>query len=188
MSITTQFYLLLSFIVVEMVGVAIYAVVSSEWFAKFFVDKIENAAVHVWNGKGYDPVKGKLIDTEMWEVYRYKIHGLYHTVDLSPAYPVVYEKRKRVIFARIGKAWADSIPGLDPVKYDETIIARNMCTESVKEAFKAIKKKGLQISPVMLIIIGLIVVAVAIGGWFYISHNKKIPVTNKPSVTTTQLR
>ena len=90
MSIQTQFTILISFILAEMIGVVVYVVLSSEWFARHFADKIEVATVHVWNGKGYDPVKGTLIDTEMWEVYRYKIHGSYHTVDLLPDYPVVY--------------------------------------------------------------------------------------------------
>lgn len=188
MSIQTQFIILISFVLAEMLVAVIYAVVSSEWFARHFADKIEVATVHIWNGKGYDPVKGMLIDTEMWEVYRYKIHGSFHTVDLLPNYPVVYEKRRRVIYARIGKTWADSIPGLDPVKYSETDCARNMVTESVKEAFKAIKKKGLQISPIMLIIIGLIVVAVAVGGWYYTSHNKKTATTKPQPITTTQER
>jgi hypothetical protein len=189
MSVNTQFTILLAFILAEMIGIVIYAVVSSEWFARHFADKIENATIHVWNGKGYEPVRGKLFDTELWEVYRYKIYGSYHTVDLQPDYPVVYEKRRRVIFARIGKAWADSIPGLDPVRYSETDNARSMCTESVKEAFKAIKKKGLQITPVMLILIGLIVVAVAVGGWYYTSHNKKTAATKQPVIiTTTQAR
>lgn len=188
MSITAQFYLLLSFVMAEMVGVVIYAIVSSEWFARKFSDKIENATVHVWNGKGYDPVKGQLIDTTLYETYRYKIHGEFHTVDLNGDYPVVYEKRKRVIYATIGRVWADTIPGHDPIRYSESENATKMCKESVREAFKALKKNGLQLSAAMILIICLVLAAIGGGAWYYTSHNKKAVVTNQPKVTTTVIK
>lgn len=184
MSITAQFYLAIGFMVVELLVIVVYALLSSDWLGKKFADKIERATIHVWNGKGYDPFKGQLIDTTTGYTYRYKAYGTFHEVDLDDLYPVQYEKRKRIIYAEIGSRTPRPLPGQQAIMYSETEIARKMAIESVKAAFTAIKKKGFQLSWTIILIAALVVVAVGGGLWYYNNHNKPAPKATPAVITT----
>jgi hypothetical protein len=179
--------MILAFVVIglEIIAIIVYVLLSSEWLAKFFYDKIENATVHVWNGKGYQPVKATLIDTTIIYTYRYKIYGTYHHVGVPDSYPVQYEKRRRMIYAQIGTVIPIALPGKEAIKYCESEIASNMAIESVKAAFMAIKKKGFQLSLTMILIGVLVIAAIGGGIWYYTSHNKSVPKSS-PAVITTQ--
>jgi hypothetical protein len=186
MSINTEIMLVMIILVLEILGIIIYAIVTSDWFAKKFADKIENATVHVWNGKGYEPVKGKLINIVSGEyIYQYRWFKAYQEVHCPASYKIQYEKRRRIIFAQAGRYLPIPIfPQDESIKnYSEAMLSQGQLVYSCVELVKTLKKSGIQITATMLLIIGLVILAAGGGIWYFNSKNHKTTPTN--GITTT---
>lgn len=169
---------------VEIIGIIIYALVSSEWLANKYANKLENAWVFVDLGSHYKPVKGQMIySSTVAETYAYKFEGKYREVTVPERYPVKYYKRRRIIYANFTKSVAISMPGGEPSihKFSEEQLSSHHLEWSAVELVKTIKKQGFQLSG-MMIVIGLIVIAAIVGGIIYFQSHKNS--ANKPATTT----
>jgi hypothetical protein len=185
MTNTVQLILAFGLLAVEIIGIAIYAIVSSEWWARLYSDKIEKATIHVWNGKGWDPKKGQLISVIKGEyIYAYNWYKQIFEVHCPKDYPVQYEKRKREVRAQPGRylALPLSIEDKSGAGYTEAMLAQGQLVYATVALIKTLKKSGIQITATMLIIGALVIIALVGGIWYYQSHNKASET--KPTVTT----
>lgn len=188
MSANTQLLIVFLIVACEIIGIIIYVVMSSDWLGEKFSDSIENATVHIWNGKGYKPFKAKLISIEDgWYKYRYVAYHVERFANLPPDYPIQYEKRKRIIYGQLGTSYPLDLPGQVGIKWCESDVAKKMHIDATIAAYKAIKKNGLQISGLMIIIAIIAIVAIGGGLYWYVNHNKtaKAPVIT-PITTPTK--
>ena len=175
----------------EIIGLIAYTLLK-DWLPKKFRNNITLAWVYVANGDGYaPPIKGRrLVEFHStYDTYVYKYQGVLRRVDVTEAYPVEYMKGRRLIFTHPSSVNPIALPGHNPVKYLESDEAHKMARESVAAAFMAIRKKGLQFTLKMFLIIAAIVIIAGVGIWYYNGHKKATTPSQKTSsgvtITTT---
>lgn len=177
---------------IEVIGILIVLFIRSSWLRKYFGNKIEHATIHVWVGGAFDPVKGKLIHVvDGTYLYRYKYYNIYREVCCPPDYPIIYENGKREVRAQVGRYRA--LPLFtegESANSSESILASGQLVEVFVNIVKSIKKKGIQITGTMILIILLVIALIGAGTYLYMRSQKKAvtPVNNKPAITTTGIR
>jgi hypothetical protein len=162
--------------------------------ARLFRDKPWCAVVKVWNGKGWDPVKGWRVSTDYFgEIFNYKYNGIPYEVRIGNKYPVQYENRARLIYCRTGQLIALPLPGTDqpydkegkPLEpqFNEQEIGLQTYGWALVKLNMSIRGKSA--GGMLAWILGGIIVVLLIGGvWYYMSHrNDSTTVPAKPPVT-----
>lgn len=164
--------------------------------AKLFKDKPWCGYMEVWNGKGFDPVNGSRVSTDIYgEIFKYKYNGVRYEVRIGVNYPSLFVKRGRLIRCRPGflialplgdtnQAYDKEGKPYEP-QFTEEAVGLQTYGWSLVEWNKSIRGKGAT-GILTFILIGVIVL-MAIGGiWYYQTHkNSNSNVTNPPGQTIT---